>query len=177
VRCTFSTSTVSPGISRRVAEEHARHHQDYVAAPVLGNPDFARERKLFVLAGGPRSSLQKVRLGQHLFVIGEDAGLANLMKLAANTLTATTLECMGEVLELLRKGGIDRHLAYDVLTNSLFDSRVQKAYGGEIVDERYTPTSRWRRASGTTSAGRRSVCSRRSTRALAMAAEEARWTT
>ena len=46
---------------------------------------------------------------------------------------------MGEVLALLRKGGIDAHLAYDVLTNSLFDSRVHKAYGGKIVDERYSP--------------------------------------
>ncbi len=140
----ISTSTVSPDISRRVAEEHARHRQDYVAAPVLGNPDFARERKLFVLAGGARSAVEKVRpllerLGQRLFVIGEDAALANVMKLAANALTATTLECMGEVLALLRKGGIDRHLAYDVLTNSLFDSRVHKTYGGKIVDERYTP--------------------------------------
>jgi 3-hydroxyisobutyrate dehydrogenase-like beta-hydroxyacid dehydrogenase len=140
----ISTSTVSPDISRRVAEEHARRKQDYVAAPVLGNPDFARERKLFVLAGGRRAALEKVRpllqrLGQHLFVIGEDAGLANPMKLGANTLTATTLECMGEVLALLRKGGIDRHLAFDVLTNSFFDSRVHKTYGGKIVDERYTP--------------------------------------
>jgi 3-hydroxyisobutyrate dehydrogenase-like beta-hydroxyacid dehydrogenase len=41
----ISTSTVSPGLSCRVAEEHARHGQDYVAAPVIGNPDFARERK------------------------------------------------------------------------------------------------------------------------------------
>jgi 3-hydroxyisobutyrate dehydrogenase-like beta-hydroxyacid dehydrogenase len=139
----ISTSTVSPDISRRVAEEHARHRQDYVAAPVLGNPDFARQRKLFVLAGGAHSAVEKVRpllerLGQRLFVIGEDAASANLMKLAANALTATTLECMGEVLALLRKGGIDRHLAYDVLTNSLFDSRVHKTYGGKIVDERYT---------------------------------------
>src|SRR5208282_4396143 len=111
-----STSTVSPAISRRVAEEHARHHQDYVAAPVLGNPDFARERKLFVLAGGPHSAMEKVRpllerLGQRLFIIGEDAALANLVKLAANVLTATTLECMGEVLALMRKGGVDAHLA------------------------------------------------------------------
>ena len=104
----ISTSTVSPGISRRVAEEHARHRQDYIAAPVLGNPDFARERKLFVLAAGRPSALEKVRpllerLGQQLFVIGEDAAMANLFKLAANVLTATTLECMGEVLALLRK--------------------------------------------------------------------------
>ena len=140
----ISTGTVSPDISRRVAEEHAHRKQEYVAAPVLGNPDFARERKLFVLAAGPRAALEKVRpllqrLGQHLFVIGEDAGLANLMKLGANTLTATTLECMGEVMALLRKGGIDRHLAYDVLTNSFFDSRVHKTYGGKIVQTSATP--------------------------------------
>jgi 3-hydroxyisobutyrate dehydrogenase-like beta-hydroxyacid dehydrogenase len=140
----ISTSTVSPGVSRRVAEVHARHRQDYVAAPVLGNPDFARERKLFVLAAGPHSALEKVRpllerLGQRVFVIGEDAGLANLVKLAANVLTATTLECMGEVLALMRKGGVDAHLAFDVRTNSLFDSRVHKSYGEKIVDGSYSP--------------------------------------
>ena len=140
----ISMSTVSPGISRRVGEAHARRKQDYVAAPVLGNPDFARERKLFVLAAGSRAALEKVRpllqgLGQHLFVIGEDPGLANLMKLGANTLIATTLECMGEVLALLQKGGIGGRLAFDVLTNSLFDSRVHKSYGGKIVEGRFSP--------------------------------------
>jgi 3-hydroxyisobutyrate dehydrogenase-like beta-hydroxyacid dehydrogenase len=139
----ISTSTVSPGVSRRVADEHARHRQDYIAAPVLGNPDFARARKLFVLAAGPPSALEKVRpllerLGQRLFVIGDNAALANLVKLGANVLTAT-LQCMGEVLALLRKGGVDGHLAYDVLTNSLFDSRVHKTYGGKIVDGQYSP--------------------------------------
>ena len=102
VRSALSCLAVSPRSMRAIG-------QDYVAAPVLGNPDFARDRKLFVLAAGPPSGLEKVRpllerLGQRLFVIGEDAGLANLFKLAANVLTATTLECMGEVLALLRKG-------------------------------------------------------------------------
>jgi 3-hydroxyisobutyrate dehydrogenase-like beta-hydroxyacid dehydrogenase len=140
----ISTSTVTPGVSRRVAEEHAPHGQGYIAAPVLGNPDFARARKLFVLAAGPPAALDKVRpllerLGQRLFVIGEDAASANLVKLAANVLTATTLECMGEVLALMRKGGVDGHLAFDILTNSLFDSRVHKSYGEKIVDGRFTP--------------------------------------
>jgi 3-hydroxyisobutyrate dehydrogenase-like beta-hydroxyacid dehydrogenase len=140
----ISTGTVSPTVSRRVAEEHERHGQEYVAATVLGNPDFAREHKLFVLAAGRPAVMEKVRpllerLWQRLFVIGDDPGLANLMKLGANVLTATTLECMGEVLALLRKGGIDQHLAYDVLTNSLFDSRVHKTYGGKIVGQNYRP--------------------------------------
>ena len=139
-----SMSTASPTLSLRLAEEHAKHQQGFVAAPVLGNPDFARERKLFVLAGGPALALEKVRpllesLGQHLFVVGNDAASASLMKLGANALTATTLECMGEVLALLHKGGIEPRLAFDVLTNSLFDSQVHKAYGDKIVESRYAP--------------------------------------
>jgi 3-hydroxyisobutyrate dehydrogenase-like beta-hydroxyacid dehydrogenase len=140
----ISTSTVSPGLSGRLAEEHASRGQDYVACPVLGNPDFARTRKLFLLAAGAPPALAKVRpllerLGQRLFVIGDEAALANLFKLAANVLTATTLQCMGEVLALLRKGQIDERLGFDVLTNSLFDSRVHKNYGAKIVEGRYSP--------------------------------------
>src|ERR1700761_4847555 len=140
----ISMSTVSPQLSHRLAEEHAKHGQGFVAAPVLGNPDFARERKLYVFASGEASALEKVRpllesLGQHLFVVGDDAASASLMKLGANALTATTLECMGEVLALLRKGGIGPRLAFEVLTNSLFDSQVHKAYGDKIVESRYAP--------------------------------------
>ncbi len=45
---------------------------------------------------------------------------------------------MGEVLALVRKGGIDSHLAYHVLTSSLFDSRVHKTYGGKIIEGRFS---------------------------------------
>ena len=87
----ISTSTVSPPVSRHVAKEHASHGQDYVAPPVLGSPDFARERKLFVLAARLPPAMLKVvplleRLGQRVFVIGEEPALANLVKLAANVL-------------------------------------------------------------------------------------------
>jgi 3-hydroxyisobutyrate dehydrogenase-like beta-hydroxyacid dehydrogenase len=139
-----SMSTISPGLSGSLNVEHEARGQSYVAAPVLGNPDLARARRLFILAAGRPAALENARpllerLGQRLFVIGEDAPAANLMKLAGNVLTATTLESMGEVLALLRKGGVDRHVAFDVLTNSLFDSKVHRTYGGKIVDEFYSP--------------------------------------
>jgi 3-hydroxyisobutyrate dehydrogenase-like beta-hydroxyacid dehydrogenase len=139
-----SMSTISPGLSRRLTAEHAASGQAYVAAPVLGNPDLAHARGLFVIAAGKPAALERTRLllehlGQRLFVVGEDPAAANPMKLAGNVLTATTLQSIGEVLALLRKGGIDRHLAFDVLTNSLFDSKVHRAYGGKIVDQRYNP--------------------------------------
>ena len=138
----ISMSTVSPILSGRLAEEHATHGQDYVAAPVLGNAESARTRELFILAAGAPSVLAKVRslldrLGQRLFVIGDDAPSANLFKLAASVLTATTLECMVEVLALLRKAGIDGQHSFDILTNSLFDSRVHRRHGAKVVEGRY----------------------------------------
>ena len=140
----ISMSTVSPGLSRFLAVEHKKRRQGYVAAPILGNPDLATSRKLFVIAAGEEAAMDKVRpllkrLGQRLFVVGKDAGLANLMKLGGNVLTATTLQSMAEVLALLVKGGIEERVAFDVLTNSLFDSKVHRAYGGKIVDKRYLP--------------------------------------
>jgi 3-hydroxyisobutyrate dehydrogenase-like beta-hydroxyacid dehydrogenase len=140
----ISMSTVSPALSRRLAEAHAAHGQGFVAAPVLGNPDAARARRLYVLAGGAHDAIERVRpvlesLGQCVFVIGDDVGAASLVKLAGNTLTAATLESMGEVLALLRKSGIDPHLAFDVFTGSLFDGRVHKVYGAKIVEGQYSP--------------------------------------
>jgi 3-hydroxyisobutyrate dehydrogenase-like beta-hydroxyacid dehydrogenase len=140
----ISMSTVSPALSHHLAEVHGRHGQDYVAAPVMGNPDAVRNRKLFVLASGPAAVVERVRpllerLGQRLFIIGEDVAAANLLKLAANVLTAMTLESMGEVLALLRKGGLDPRVGFEVFTNSMFDARVHRIYGGKILDENYSP--------------------------------------
>jgi 3-hydroxyisobutyrate dehydrogenase-like beta-hydroxyacid dehydrogenase len=139
-----SMSTISPGLSRRLADQHRLAGQGYVAAPVLGNPDLAQARKLFVLAAGAPSAVARVapvldRLGQHLFLLGDDAGSANLMKVAANVLTALTLQSMGEVMALLRKGGLAPQVAFEVLTGSLFDGKVHKTYGGKIVEGRYSP--------------------------------------
>jgi 3-hydroxyisobutyrate dehydrogenase-like beta-hydroxyacid dehydrogenase len=139
-----STSTVSPELSRQIGEAHRVRGQGYVAAPVLGNPDLAHARSLFILAGGASAARDAARpvlerLGQKLFVIGDDPGQANLVKLAGNVLTAVTLESMGEVLALLRKAGIDPRCAFEVLTGSLFDGRVHKTYGAKIVEGRYSP--------------------------------------
>jgi 3-hydroxyisobutyrate dehydrogenase-like beta-hydroxyacid dehydrogenase len=99
---------------------------------------------LFVLVAGASPAVDRVspvlgRLGQRLFLLGDDPGAANLMKVAANVLTALTLQSMGEVLALLRKGGIDARTAFEVLTDSLFDGKVHKTYGGKIVESHYSP--------------------------------------
>ncbi len=139
-----STSTISAALSRGVAAHHQEHGQGYVALPVLGNPDLAHQRGIYLIAAGAPGDLDRVRpvvepLGRHLFVVGTDPGLANIMKLAGNVLTAATLQSMGEVLALLQQAGLDKQVGYDVLTGSLFDGKVHKAYGGKIVQGKYSP--------------------------------------
>ncbi|GLQ49207.1 NAD(P)-dependent oxidoreductase [Dyella flava] len=140
----ISMSTVSAELSRRLEKRHTEAAQSFIAAPVLGNPDLAKTQRIFILAAGSAVDMQRARplleqLGQHIFELGEDPGAANVMKLACNVMTATTLQSMGEVLTLLTKAGIDPHLAFEVFTGSLFDGRVHKAYGGKIVDRRFKP--------------------------------------
>lgn len=139
-----STSTISAGLARRLAQDHHARGQRYIALPVLGNPDLAHHRGIYLLAGGDPEDVGRVRpvierLGEKLFFISSDPGQANIMKLAANVMTAVTLQSMGEVLALLRKTGIDPRIGYEVLTGSLFDGKVHKSYGGKILDHHYSP--------------------------------------
>ena len=140
----ISMSTVSPDLCRRMAEAHANSGAAFVAAPVLGNPDLARDRRLFVIASGDETATLRVvgalrALSQRAFYLGEDPGAAALMKLGANTLTALTLQSLGEVLAFLAKAGVAPEDAFQVLSGSLFDGKVHKAYGGKILAKRWSP--------------------------------------
>ena len=140
----LSMSTISPATSSEIAAEHTRRGQGYVAAPVLGNPDAAKARELFILAAGAADQIDRCRpifglLGQRTFVLGNDPANANLVKLASNVMVAATLEVLGEVLALTRKRGLDPETFLEILTSTMFGSRVHKIYGAKMIGERYTP--------------------------------------
>jgi 3-hydroxyisobutyrate dehydrogenase-like beta-hydroxyacid dehydrogenase len=139
----LSMSTISTAAATRFAREHTRCNQHYVAAPVFGNPDAAKARELFIIAAGEPDQVDRVRpifdlLGQRTFYAGADPASANLVKLAGNVMTATALEMLGEVLSLVRKRGLDAEMFLDILTSTLFGSRVHKIYGAKIAAQRYT---------------------------------------
>ena len=57
----ISCSTISVALSKRLAEEHARNGQHYIAAPVFGRPEAAEARKLFVVAAGKPQTIEHCR--------------------------------------------------------------------------------------------------------------------
>jgi 3-hydroxyisobutyrate dehydrogenase-like beta-hydroxyacid dehydrogenase len=138
----ISMSTISPTVSTLIAHEHRKCGQGYVAAPVFGNPDAAKARQLFVIAAGLVDEVERCRpifamLGQKTFVVGVDPSGANLVKLAGNVMSATALEILGEVLAFLRKCGLDPAHFIEIITGTMFDSRLHKIYGARIAAEDY----------------------------------------
>jgi 3-hydroxyisobutyrate dehydrogenase-like beta-hydroxyacid dehydrogenase len=138
----LSMSTISTATASRLAAEHARRGQGYVAAPVFGNPDAARARHLFIVAAGAAADVERCQplldsLGQKTFVIGADPSQANLVKLLGNMMTATTLEMLGEVVAVALKRGLDPKAFIDIMTSTMFGGRAHKIYGDKIVSQSY----------------------------------------
>ena len=140
----ISMSTISVALSEKLAEEHGKHGQQYIAAPVFGRPEAAEAGKLFVVAAGDKSAVERCKpllelLGQRVFVIGDKPEMANVVKLSGNFLIASVIESLGEAIALTRKYGIDPHDYVEFLTNSLFSAPIYKTYGGIIAEEKYQP--------------------------------------
>jgi 3-hydroxyisobutyrate dehydrogenase-like beta-hydroxyacid dehydrogenase len=138
----ISMSTVSTRAASQLAAEHARRSQGYVAAPVFGNPDAASARELYIIAAGASVDVERCLplfdiLGHQTFLVGVEPAAANLIKLAGNMVTATTLEVLGEVIALVRKRGLNPETFVDILTSTMFGGRVHRIYGGKIAAQTY----------------------------------------
>ncbi|MGD0075107.1 MAG: NAD(P)-dependent oxidoreductase [Candidatus Binataceae bacterium] len=137
-------ATIGPEASRRFAEAHAAAGQGYVAAPVFGRPDAAAAKKLWVVAAGASADIERCRpvldgVGQGVFVVGDQAWIANAVKLAGNFLIISAVEAMAEAFTLVRKAGVEAERFLEIINGSLFKSPIYQNYGSIIAQERYEP--------------------------------------
>jgi 3-hydroxyisobutyrate dehydrogenase-like beta-hydroxyacid dehydrogenase len=139
-----SMSTISPELSRRLAEAHAAAGQGYVSAPVFGRPEAAAAKKLWVAAAGPSADIERCRpvleaVGQGVFVVGDQAWVANAVKLAGNFVIVAAIEALAEAFVLVRKAGVEPERFLEIINGALFKSPVYQNYGTIIAQERYEP--------------------------------------
>ena len=137
-----SMSTISVSLSQRLAEAHREKRQAYIAAPVFGRPEASAAAKLFVVAAGAAAHLARCRplfeaIGQKTFVVGEEAPMANVIKIAGNFMITTVIESLAESFALVRKYGIDPNTFLEVLTGSLFPAPVYQTYGSLIASDNF----------------------------------------
>ena len=140
-----SCSTISVALSERLASAHAQAGLGYVAAPVFGRPEAAAARKLWVLAAGKASDVDRAlpvleALGRGVTRLGETASRANVVKLSGNVFIASMIESLGEAFAMTRKAGVPPELFLDLFKN-LFGqgSAILENYASQVAKNQYEP--------------------------------------
>ncbi|MBI4885527.1 MAG: NAD(P)-dependent oxidoreductase [Acidobacteria bacterium] len=129
-------STVSPAVSRAVAEKVRAKGADMVDAPVSGSVSTLEAGKLSVMVGGTRATFDRVKpilddIGPKVTHVG-DNGLALSLKIAHNLQLAVQMLAFSEGIMLAEKSGIPREVAVDVFTHGVVASPMVQ-YRGPFV--------------------------------------------
>jgi 3-hydroxyisobutyrate dehydrogenase len=137
-------STVSPAVSRELADRVAEREARMLDAPVSGSVVTLEEGKLSIMVGGEPEVLERVRpiledIGPKVIYVGEN-GQAVLMKIATNLSLAVQMLAFSEGVLLAERSGIARETAVEVLLNSVIASPMVR-YRGPFVLE--MPDEAW----------------------------------
>jgi 3-hydroxyisobutyrate dehydrogenase-like beta-hydroxyacid dehydrogenase len=129
-----SMSTVSPELVRKLAERHGRAGSTLICAPVSGRPDAAEAASLTVWLAGAEDAKRRARgaleaMATAIHDVGAEPAAGNIAKLAANLMVLSSVEMIGEALELAARGGVDRRTLAAALTERLFTGPVLTGYG------------------------------------------------
>jgi 2-hydroxy-3-oxopropionate reductase len=136
VRRFVDLSTVGAPTAAQVSEELARHSIAFVDAPVSGGVSGAVNGTLAIMVAGAPAELPAVEplLGElgKVFVVGEQPGMGQVMKLVNNYLSATALVSTCEALVVGAKAGLDPQTMIAVLNagsgrNSATEDKVPRA--------------------------------------------------
>lgn len=136
-----SLSTISPDTARKLAKHHAERNVEYVASPVLGRPEAAAAKKLFVYTSGPAEAKKRVHpiqeaISQGVFDFGAETGAANVVKLCANFLVASSIEALAELLTLAEKNGVSKKVVAEMLGKF---SPLHGVYANIMAEGRFEP--------------------------------------
>jgi 3-hydroxyisobutyrate dehydrogenase-like beta-hydroxyacid dehydrogenase len=137
-------STISPDVSRTLAEHVRRRGAEMLDAPVSGSVAALEQGRLSIMVGGSRDAFEEVRplledIGPKVTYLGRN-GLALSMKIAANISVAVQMLAFAEGVLLAEKSGIAREVAVDVLTHSAIGSPMLQYRGPFVVNK---PDEAW----------------------------------
>lgn len=139
----ISLSTILPETAKELDALHRDAGSYYLTSPVFGRPEAAAAKKLWVCVSGSedikaaaKSLLESTSQG--IIDFGEEAGAANVVKLAGNFMIQASMEMMAEAYTLAEKYKVDRTKVADFFGSTLFNSPIFKNYGKMIAEKDYT---------------------------------------
>jgi 3-hydroxyisobutyrate dehydrogenase len=116
-------STTGPRVAEQVADGLAEKGIEVLDAPVSGGVSGAKKGTLTVMVSGPLSVFEDGKplleiIGKKVIYVGQRPGLAQMMKLVNNLLSATAMAASSEAFVLGTKAGLDPEIMLKVINQS-----------------------------------------------------------
>jgi 3-hydroxyisobutyrate dehydrogenase-like beta-hydroxyacid dehydrogenase len=136
-------STISPTLTRRLAEASSAAGLGFLDTPMSGTSSMVERGDCTIFAGGDAALVERCRpafaaIGKRTIHVGP-VGSASLAKLATNLLVAVNTAALAEALVLGAKGGLDPQALLDILKDSAGASKMVDVRGPLMVGHRFDP--------------------------------------
>jgi len=137
----INMSTVSPGISKEMADLCRQQDNYYLDAPVSGSVKQAEEGQLVIMVGGEEAIFGQAKpildqLGKLTMRVG-NTGAGNTAKLAINTLLGFYAQGLAEAVVFARQHGIQTQDLITLIGNSALGNVFTKIKGEAMVANNY----------------------------------------
>jgi 3-hydroxyisobutyrate dehydrogenase len=138
------SSTLTPRWMNILAREiEQKSEADFLDAPVVGSRPQAEAGQLVYLVGGETRVFDNIKdvlavMGAKIFHTGE-VGTATAVKLAVNALFGIQTAALAEMLEMLKKSGVETTDALEILNELPVMSPAAKRIGGLIAERNFSP--------------------------------------
>lgn len=136
-------STISPGATRRFAEDLAARGLGMLDAPVSGGDVGAINGTLSIMVGGKPEIFEQVQplfsvLGKNIVHVG-DHGAGQVAKACNQIVVALTIEGVAEALSFARQNDVDPAKVRAALMGGFAASRILEVHGQRMLDDNYQP--------------------------------------
>ena len=136
-------STISPEVTRSIAQDLATKSIDMLDAPVSGGEQGAIDGTLSIMVGGGADAFNYALpvlqiLGKNIVHIG-DHGAGQISKACNQILAAQTISAVAEAFLLAKSSGVDPSKVRDALLGGFANSKVLELHGRRILDDNYQP--------------------------------------
>ena len=136
-------STISPEVTRNLAQDLANKDIEMLDAPVSGGEQGAVDGTLSIMVGGNAESFSYALpvfqvLGKNIIHIGEH-GAGQVSKACNQIVAAQTVAAVGEAFLLAKSSGVDPSKVRDALLGGFAKSKVLELHGKRILDNDFAP--------------------------------------
>jgi 2-hydroxy-3-oxopropionate reductase len=136
-------STISPVVTRELAEKIEERGASMLDAPVSGGEPGAQQGTLAIMAGGSEEDFERARpllevMGDAITHVGP-TGAGQTAKAANQIVVAVTLEGISEALVLASKAGVAPEKILEAISGGLAGSNVMEAKKENFLEHDFEP--------------------------------------